>query len=160
MSEKRRPARKPKNDKSVQPRAMGQNLWEKAFLAQLRLTGVVTQACDAAQIARHAVYDRRQNDPDFAKAWDEAREMAADRLEQEAVRRAVDGINKPVFYQGEIVGFEKEYSDTLLVLLLKAAKPDKYRERSDIRVDFSRLTDAELDDLVNGKPPKQLGSGA
>lgn len=79
--------------------------------------------------------------------------MAADRLEQEAIRRAVDGTNKPVFFQGEIVGFEKEYSDTLLVLLLKAHKPDKYRERSDVRINLAQLSDEELRLLAEGKVP-------
>lgn len=151
--EKRKRGRPPKIDKSLQPRAIGKNLWEKAFLAQLRLTGVVTKACDMAKVTRQTVYDRRNNDPEFAKAWDEAREMAADRLEQEAIRRAVDGVNKPVFFQGEIVGFEKEYSDTLLVLLLKAHKPDKYRERSDVRINLAQMSDEELRLLAEGKVP-------
>lgn len=151
--EKRKRGRPPKSDKSVHSRAIGNNLWEKAFLAQLRLTGVVTTACNVAKIGRVTVYEHRQNDPEFARAWDEAREMAADRLEQEAIRRAVDGTNKPVFFQGEIVGFEKEYSDTLLVLLLKAHKPDKYRERSDVRINLAQLSDEELRLLAEGKVP-------
>ena len=58
----------------------------------------------------------------------EAREEACDALEAEARRRAVEGVRKPVYYRGEIVGTVKEYSDTLLIFLMKGAMPEKYRE--------------------------------
>lgn len=62
-------------------------------------------------------------------------------MEQEAFRRAVEGTEKPVFGSmgfrmgsGEI-GRVREYSDTLLIFLLKGARPEKYRERTEIRSD-------------------------
>jgi hypothetical protein len=59
-----------------------------------------------------------------------AKEMAADRLEEEAWRRAVDGVDEPVgFYRGKPSAWVKRYSDTLLIFLLKALRPEKYRER-------------------------------
>ena len=41
-------------------------------------------------------------------------------MEDEAVRRAVEGVPRPVFYQGQIVGAVQEYSDELLIRMLKA----------------------------------------
>jgi hypothetical protein len=59
-----------------------------------------------------------------------AKEMAADRLEEEAWRRAVDGVEEPVgFYRGEPGAYVRRYSDTLLIFLLKGLRPEKYRER-------------------------------
>ena len=52
-----------------------------------------------------------------------------DDLELEARRRAVEGTERPVFYQGGEVGYVREYSDTLLIFLLKAHRPNKFRER-------------------------------
>jgi hypothetical protein len=52
-----------------------------------------------------------------------------DQLEEEARRRAVDGVLKPVFQRGRQVGRIREYSDVLLVTLLKGKRPDTYRER-------------------------------
>ncbi len=49
-------------------------------------------------------------------------------LEAEARRRAVEGVRKPVYCRGEIVGTVKEYSDTLLIFLMKGARPEKYRD--------------------------------
>jgi hypothetical protein len=102
---------------------------EIAFLAALSATCSVSKACDAAGVGRMTVYDWRKNDPDFAAAWDDAKKIGADVLEDEAVRRAHDGVNEPVFYQGVATGTIQRYSDTLLIFLLKGAKPDVYKDR-------------------------------
>jgi hypothetical protein len=41
--------------------------------------------------------------------------------------RAIDGVEKCIYYKGKVVGTERHYSDTLLVALAKANNP-KYRE--------------------------------
>lgn len=107
--------------------------WEKAFLAELANRGVVLHACKAAKITRSKAYDYRQQNPEFAEAWDNAINLAADLLEAEAIRRGRDGVKKPVYQGGERVGYIQEYSDTLLIFMLKAVRPEKYRERFDIK---------------------------
>lgn len=102
--------------------------WERAFLATLAQTGNVSESAVGARIARSVVYQAREEHPDFAARWDAALEEAADRLEQEARRRAVEGVAEPVFYRGDECGTVQRYSDTLLIFLLKGARPDKYRE--------------------------------
>lgn len=111
-----------------------------AFLEALARTANVTEAAALAGIGRTAAYDWRHDDPVFAAEWEAAVDEAADRMEREALRRAVEGVEKPVFGSlgqglgsGE-VGRVREYSDTLLIFLLKAARPDKYRERQDVKV--------------------------
>ena len=66
----------------------------------------------------------------FAEAWDEALGVGVQYLEDEAVRRAADGVEKPVFYQGEMVATITEYSDQLLKFLLEGRRPDKYRPKA------------------------------
>lgn len=77
---------------------------------------------------RRTHYNWMENDESYARAFDVARLIAGDVLEDEAVRRAHQGIDKPVTIAGEreII---REYSDTMLIFLLKGMKPDKYRER-------------------------------
>ena len=75
------------------------------------------------------VRERRKSDAQFERRWKEADELAIERMEAEADRRAVDGTDKPVFYQGERRGEVREYSDSLLILRLKARRPEVYRER-------------------------------
>ncbi|EYB68852.1 hypothetical protein DEIPH_ctg017orf0230 [Deinococcus phoenicis] len=102
---------------------------EGQFLEQLAATGNVTRACRASDVSRTSAYDRRDELPAFAAAWDDAVLQYAERLEDEADRRAVEGTVKTIYYQGLPVGEETQYSDTLLMFRLKALKPDAYRER-------------------------------
>jgi hypothetical protein len=98
------------------------------FLEVLRATCNVSEAARSIGVSRTAAYERR-SDPIFAMAWDEAEQEAADRLEREAWRRAAEGTKKPIVYKGKVTGHYLEYSDRMLELLLKAHRPDKFRER-------------------------------
>jgi hypothetical protein len=106
--------------------------WEKAFLSKLCKEGNVSAACRAAKIDRGTAYHRKNNNEAFAVRWQEALDEAADLLEAEAWRRAFKGVEEPVFQQKEQVGTIRKYSDTLMVLLLKAHKPERFRERTDV----------------------------
>lgn len=72
----------------------------------------------------------RTEDVNFAKDWDEAYESGSDTLEDVATVRAKRG------------------SDSLLTTLLKARRPEKFREKSDINLkaqhDFGNI-DEELE---------------
>lgn len=102
---------------------------KEAFLAAYRENGNITLSAEQIGIARRTHYDWLASDPDYAAAFADAENHAIDRLEQEARRRAVEGTEKPVYQGGKRVGAVREYSDTLLIFLLKGARPEKYRER-------------------------------
>lgn len=112
---------------------------KQAFIEALSKCGNVKEACTASEVPRQTVYGWQKSDPEFAQAWADALDEAADTMEREAFRRAVEGTERPVFGSlgkgegtGE-VGRIREYSDTLLIFLLKAARPEKYRERTETR---------------------------
>lgn len=102
--------------------------WTKAFLDQYRNCGNVTASARAVGISRQAVYDKLEADENFKREFDSAEIEAGDLLELEARRRAHDGVDEPVYYKGEVCGTVRKYSDTLLIVLLKGTKPEKYRE--------------------------------
>ncbi|TPM39596.1 terminase [Mesorhizobium sp. B2-3-4] len=102
---------------------------EAAFFDTLRDGQSVTAACINAGISRTAAYEWRDADDEFRKMWDEAVDEGTDRLEDEAHRRARDGVQKPVYQGGKRVGEIREYSDTLTIFLLKARRPDKFKDR-------------------------------
>src|SRR4051812_3360743 len=77
--------------------------WQTTFLADLARMGSVRLAADAAGVARATVYSHRESDKAFAAKWDEAMQDAADTLEAEAFRRAVDGVVKHVTHKDTIV---------------------------------------------------------
>lgn len=106
-----------------------ENTWKPAFLAALEKAGNVSTAAATVGITRQCAYQARDRDARFREAWDVAIEAATDALEAEARRRALEGTDEPVFFKGEICGNIRKYSDTLMIVLLKAHRPDKFRER-------------------------------
>lgn len=104
------------------------------FLRALRETGVVAAACAAAGITRPTAENYRKAYPDFAEAWEDAKLDAADALEEEARRRAVMGVERVILYKGDPVGTKTHYSDSLLLALLKANNPNKFRENSSLEL--------------------------
>lgn len=134
-------------------------LWLEAYAT----TGNVSAACTAADIARSTYYSWLDTDHAFVPLVAEAREHAIDELELEARRRAQQGTSKPMMYKGEPIidpttgdpVVIREYSDTLLIFLLKGLRPETYRERYDVtgkvdhehRVDWSGASARLLDSL-------------
>jgi hypothetical protein len=122
---------------------------KRRFLEALREVGNIRIAAEAAGMAREAAYQKKARDPKFSAAWDAAYAEAADRLEQEAWRRAVEGVEEPVVSMGKLVRDEdgkpialRKYSDPLMLALLRAHKPEKYAERKQVEFDVSdRLAD-------------------
>lgn len=88
--------------------------WRDDFVATLAEFGNVRQACIAADISRSNAYHRRETDKEFEAAWDEALENFADLLEGVYAKRAI------------------EQSDRAIEFLLKANRPEKYRERTEV----------------------------
>lgn len=82
-----------------------------AFLVLLTEGTSVSAAARGIGMTRQAMYLARDRDDEFKQAWDDAVEEGTDCLEDEAVKRA------------------KTSSDTLLIFMLKARRPDKFKDR-------------------------------
>lgn len=74
-------------------------------------------ACEKARVSRVTAYKHRDRFPKFRAAWDEALEISIDLLETAARFRAFSGPLDP-------------QSATLLIFLLKAHRPEKYRDNT------------------------------
>lgn len=120
------------------------------------------RACEVAKVGRSSHYRWLTENPDYREAFDVAKREAADRLEAEAYRRAVEGVEKPVgWYKGQPGGYVGEYSDKLLVVLLKAAAPEKYADRQEVKgqfahIDWTKLPDEALSRIANGEHPSSV----
>jgi hypothetical protein len=117
----------------VQPRQVISRRKKKVFLQVLeRNGGNVRGAAEAVGYkSATTLYQYRSEDPVFAKDWDNAMVAAGDVIEQEVIRRGIEGIDKPQWYKGEVVGYDKVYSDRLAETLLKGHK-EKYRDRINV----------------------------
>ena len=115
------------------------------FLKKLAETGNVSAAARAAGASRSRVYQLKAKSPAFAAQWADALETATDALDAEARRRAMDGVETPRFHQGQIAGTVKKYSDSLLMFLLRAHRPDLYRERAGLTSNRQDAHDSDED---------------
>lgn len=97
-----------------------------AFLEALAELGQVRAAARAAGISPQRVYRERQKCPEFAKAWNEAMDRALDALEETLLDRAMNGVEKQVYYGGKSCGSVRHYSDALAMFLLRARRPETY----------------------------------
>ena len=96
--------------------------WAERFLEAFAASGNVLLAASAAGVSRDTPYKRARTNRSFADRWASAREDAIDFLEGEARRRAING------------------SDALLMFLLRAHRPERYRET--LRIDVAREASA------------------
>ena len=117
---------------------------QERFLKALAETGIVSAAVEIAGSSRTRVYELRKRNPGFAAAWEEAEERAADALEAEAWRRAVVGVQEPLVSGGKVVRDDdgqplaiRRYSDTLMLALLKARRPEKFKDRAVVEHDIA-----------------------
>lgn len=95
--------------------------WRPAFLQTLKETGNVLLSCRVAGISRKQAYLTRQRNAAFAAEWADCMDDAIDMLEAIAVQRA------------------KTVSDVLLIFLLKAHRPEVYRETVNLRIEHARI---------------------
>lgn len=109
---------------------------QETFIEELRKGKSVAAAAEMVCVSRQTVYLRRNADPAFADEWDTAIEIGTDRLEDTALKRAEDG------------------SDTLLIFLLKARRPEKFKDRFESHTTvthrFTDLDDKEIDAEIIG----------
>jgi hypothetical protein len=110
---------------------------QERFLECFAACGSVLKAARSAKLNRQSHYWWLREDPTYRPRFEAACERVAQMLEDEAVRRAHDGVRRAVRYKGKVVGYEMEYSDRLLELLLKAHSPEKYAERSKVNLNVT-----------------------
>ncbi len=104
------------------------NCWHDLFFEKLAATCNVFASSKHAGIERQTAYDARKSDKEFARRWEIAIDEGVDVLEEEARRRALEGTREPIYQGGFLVGHKQRYSDTLTIFLLKAHRPEKFRD--------------------------------
>lgn len=121
-------------------------------LEHFRDSGRIDIACAAAGVNRSSHYEWLKADPVYRVGFEEAERQAADRLEAEAWRRALEGVAEPVFHAGKRVvepvldeqgrpvvypdgrpveraAVVRRYSDNVLMFLLKGRKRAVYGDK-------------------------------
>jgi hypothetical protein len=136
--------------------------WKKlwaVFIEALAKHGVVTQACRESGLERNCAYLIKQSSLEREREWLAATEASVDHLIYEARRRAAEGVHEDVYYQGDVVGQKINYSDSLLMFLIKGQRPLYSTERREISgpngalipvpmISLNTLSDDDLRELL------------
>ena len=147
---------------------------KRAFLLALTTTPILGAACLAAGISKPTPFNwLKSGDEAFIAAYKVARELGIRAAEDEAWKRATDGTVEDVYGSlgaglgTGVVGQRRVKSDTMLIFMLKAAAPEKYRERYDHQitgkgggpVEISRVERVLVDgpEVIDITPGRLLG---
>jgi hypothetical protein len=115
----------------------------------------ISDACFKAGVSYETMRQYRKKDPVFAAMYDEAYETFVGSLREEVRRRAVDGVKKGVYFQGELVATEIVYSDPLLMALLKRHDPSfEPTKRIEKNVNHSGTVHTNLNIAIEALPPE------
>lgn len=157
MSNEQQMSTSPTKSDSLNARMSALSPKQKKFLKAYGECGVIKYACKVAGIHRSTFYDWRDHDEDFKACLPFAGDDADDTLEYAAYAQGVVGTEEPAISMGQLVyEYEemlneegkpifdhkgrpvmkrgkqvmiKKYSPQLLITLLKARMPEKYKDR-------------------------------
>jgi len=159
---------------------------KRAYLKALSLAGTQTHAAEAAGIDRttawHWTKEEGEAADQYREALEEAREAGADYLEAEAIRRATSGVQRLKFHQGTMITVpligkdekprlddkgeeimvpyvEHEYSDVLLIFMLKGYRPEKFKDRAAIQHEGNLIKGVQIIMPEANKEPGGNGNG-
>lgn len=103
----------------------------EVLLAHLAQVPNLARAARPTGLTPAAWMGLARRDPEFAASMAAAKQEAVGKAEEEAFRRGVTGYERGIWYQGEKVGAEVEYSDAMLGRILQAHHP-AYVKKTDI----------------------------
>ena len=90
----------------------------------------------AAELVGMTIWDHStwMKDPGYAKAVQIVRSMFGAELEAVTLYRAINGVEKPVFQNGELIGSVKEFDHSREKTMLKAFLPGQYHDKLEVQI--------------------------
>src|SRR5262245_2363252 len=101
------------------------------FLAILAESGNVRLAARRCRMSAQSAYVQRRRDAQFARTWAAATRLARDHCEQVLGDRAIEGIEEPIWYRGELVGTRRRFDTRLLLAHLARLDRLEHDERAE-----------------------------
>ncbi len=98
------------------------------FIQALAESGCVGEAAAAVGRNPRSAYRlrARADASAFRQSWDIALDFAIRRLSDAAFSRALHGVSRPIFFQGEQIGERRHYDERLTMFLLRYRDPTRY----------------------------------
>lgn len=103
---------------------------QRAFIAALDATGIVTQAARSIGASLEALYELRRlaGAEGFAAAWDRAIDLGVARLEDCALQLAIEGEERPIVSMGEVLGTYRKHNFGRIRFMLSQRRAERYAE--------------------------------
>ncbi|PZQ21304.1 MAG: hypothetical protein DI569_12365 [Sphingopyxis macrogoltabida] len=120
---------------------------QRAFVEALADSGSVVTAAQRVGMSESSAYRLRRSPgaEAFDRAWGAAIETASKKLLDAAFERALVGTDEPVFdREGRRIGRRLRQSDRLLMFLLRAYGPDRFRGATSGKADIAAATAAPV----------------
>lgn len=107
---------------------------QRAFIAQLAATGIVSDAARHVGKSMEALYKLRQRPgaEGFRAAWSAALDRGVARLEDTALARAIQGEERLIIHAGKVIGAERRHNEALVMFFLRNRLPQRYDPQKDI----------------------------
>ena len=104
---------------------------QRAFIAALAATGIVTEAARAIGASLEALYKLRRlsGAEGFAQAWDQAIDLGVARLEDCALALAIEGEETPIVSGGAMLGTWRKHNFGFIRFLLTQRRGERYSPR-------------------------------
>jgi hypothetical protein len=99
---------------------------KRVFLIAYAQIGTFVRAAERCGVSRRTAFGWQRDDPQFARLVQEAKRMYTDIVVAEIHRRAIEGVEEPIFQRGVEVGRVRKYSDDLLARYIAALLPEQY----------------------------------
>ena len=112
------------------------------FIENLMETGEPALAAKACGFTLATCQKHARDDEEFARAGFEALQAYRATISAEIHRRAIDGVEEPIFQGGMEVGSKRKYSDALLLAHAKRHMPNEYGDKKTITHEHVQALDA------------------
>lgn len=99
---------------------------QQAFPDADRVTGMAQEAAAQARCSGVLRDGAMRTSETYREAFDLVRQDVAYELEEEARRRAIEGVTVPVGFRGKVSGDDTRSSDALRIFLLEANNPETF----------------------------------
>jgi hypothetical protein len=101
------------------------------FIRAIAECGCVAEACRRVGMSAESAYElaRRPDAQSFRVAWDIAMDNAVRRVGDGAFSRALNGVEIPHFYKGELVGTHRRYDERLTMFILRTRDRERFGRR-------------------------------
>lgn len=123
---------------------------KEKFLELLAQTMNISASAKGINFSDCHMRNIKKQDPEFSDKWDSIIDSCCSNIEGTLFELATQGEIKDIYYRGKKVGEKKEISVRAGEILLKAFRPEQYRNNSSVNLQNSKLMDfSELVKEIN-----------